>query len=268
MHELIHLIDCGGLFSYSKKWIVSEWSTSYSTNRNISIFSKNYSADSLNRYNLSESLAETLATNFDCNSKKNRFKWKELFQPSIKAKLFQKHFVLGMKELSNNRMNSCILYLKKASEICPAAPLPYLYQSLCYLKLGESNRAKEVSSIALRLFEELEVPLGDSNFNLALICHVTALKKLCDYHGVIKITNRLLKQDPRNIQALIFQLEAYRLLRDFNKYTEIEMVLDSLVKLSDRTLNVNIRLKEELKLFRSDILKSLSGVDVILLPKS
>ena len=94
------------------------------------------------------------------------------------------------------------------------------------------------------------------------------MKKLCDYHGVIKITNRLLKQDPRNIQALIFQLEAYRLLRDFNKYTEIEMVLDSLVKLSDRTLNVNIRLKEELKLFRSDILKSLSGVDVILLPKS
>ena len=108
LHELIHLIDCGGLFSYSKKWIVSEWSTSYSTNRNISIFSKNYSADSLNRYNLSESLAETLATNFDCNSKKNRFKWKELFQPSIKAKLFQKHFVLGMKELSNNRINSCI----------------------------------------------------------------------------------------------------------------------------------------------------------------
>lgn len=265
VHEIFHLIDVGGKFSYSKEWITFSAPFIFDS-RSISPlcgspFERLIESKVIPSKEAARSVREAYAEfgsryllNKSADSRINKYAALKMTAPTTsKDKAFDYFYKEGMICYGKGDYQRAIDLLNKAVEINSNTPVPLYFLAVCHYEKGDYktclfvlNKAKESLSLVSSNISSID----PNEFNIFYL-QARALLKLEDYENC-RNTIRILMQVSSNVDSLKFLVSSCG-------------DADMKRRLSQQNLkncSLSSKLKEELRSFVQNSCFCLTGIDL------
>lgn len=283
VHEIVHLIDVGGKFSYSKEWITFSAPFIFDS-RSISplcgsSFERLIASKVIPSKEAARSVVEAYAEfgsryllNKSAGSKIDKDAALRFTAPATnKDKAFDSFYKEGMIFYGQGNYQRAIDLLNKAVEINSNTPVPLFYLAVCHYENGDYktclfvlNKAKESLSLVSSNISSMD----PNEFNI-LHLQARALLELEDYEEC-RNTLRILLQTSSNVDSLKFLVSSCGdadMKRRFSQRNKKKCSLSSILIKELRSFmqngcfcltGIDLKINEERELLERSSQKSLS----------